>query len=121
MTSIRKTAAGFPAAMQMVCSACFSALVMGMFLLFVCQVLAPLAPIITLLVVYAVTAVAFEERITRVLSISGIVLYLASWPVVSTWGRVPGLGVWAMGMLLWFFAASLTFDRKLRPAFFRRA
>lgn len=60
----------------------------------------PLAPFVTFAFVFCGTIFSMEKRITAILSIGGLALYLASWPAVALWG-VAGMLVWTLGVTSW--------------------
>ncbi len=64
-------------------------------------ILEPMAPIITTGLVLLGTLFSFEKRLTAILSIGGLTIYAASWPVGATWGVWPGVTVCMLGMLMW--------------------
>lgn len=66
-------------------------------------VVAPLAPAITIFFVIGFTSYAIEKG-QAVMSLGGIILYLASWSITSMWGAWYGMAVWAFGIMLWSWA-----------------
>lgn len=67
-------------------------------------VVAPIAPLVTILLAAFFTFLTFYNWPTAVLSLAGIVLYVASWPAVNMWGTWPGMLIWSIGVLVWFVA-----------------
>ncbi len=79
------------------------------FVLFL-KIIEPLAPVVTALAVLLFTLRTFDGWMTATLSVGGLALYAASWPAVSTWGVLPGMLIWSMGVLLWFSAVYIAFE-----------
>lgn len=75
------------------------------------EIIGPLPPVITLLVALVFTLFTLTKRLTAVLSIGGIILYAASWPLAKEWGIIPSLLIWALGIIVWLTAVckSLSF------------
>jgi hypothetical protein len=71
---------------------------------YVGMILEIIAPIVTIFAVLVGTIVTFKSWTTMTRSIGGLVLYVASWPVLSSWGYLPSMIVWSLGVLLWFSA-----------------
>jgi hypothetical protein len=69
------------------------------------------ALIITFFFALFFTRHTLNKRMNAVLSIMGIILYLASWPATHAWGVLPGMLFWAPGILLWISAVYLSFPK----------
>ena len=90
--------------------------VFAVFLLFLIgkTILEPLAPLITLLLVVLFTVSTFKHWTTTTLSVGGIVLYAASWPMTEMYGTWIGMSFWGLGIIAWFSAVCRTCSRKYR-------
>lgn len=75
--------------------------------------LQPLGFIVTFVLFVSLTLCTFEKKITALLSISGIILYVISWSAVKHYGVIPGQLIWATGLLIWFYSVSKTFNVNL--------
>ena len=82
--------------------AAMSVATLVLFVLGFLTIVVPLAPLITFVVVLFFTLITFARGTTAVLSLTGIVLYAASWPAVAAWGPWPSLLIWMLGILVWF-------------------
>lgn len=80
-----------------------------LFVLVFRTIVVPLAPLVTFVVVLFFTLATFERGTTAVLSLGGIVLYIASWPATAVWGLWPGILIWTLGILVWFAAVAASF------------
>lgn len=86
---------------QIVAAVVVAVICLGIFLrVFV----APIAPVITVLLLALFTLLACSRWTTAILAVAGIVLYAASWPAVHAWGTLPGMSIWAVGIIVWFAA-----------------
>ena len=79
------------------------------FCMFLKFILEPIAPVITILFVLLFTLITFNRLMTVILSIGGIALYAASWPVVNVWGVWPSVLICLLGILIWFAAVFMSF------------
>ena len=76
------------------------------------KLFAPLSPVITAIVGFSLTLITFGKWTTAIMSIGGIILYVASWPITKEWGAIPGMLVWTLGILTWFAAVFMSFRTK---------
>lgn len=76
------------------------------------KLFAPLSPVITAIVVLSLTLTTFAKGLTAIMSIGGIILYAASWPITKELGTIPGLVVWILGVFTWFAAVFMSFRTK---------
>ena len=89
--------------------AAMSVATLVLFVLGFLTIVVPLAPLITFVVVLFFTLITFARGTTAVLSLTGIMLYAASWPAVAAWGPWPSLLIWMLGILIWFAAVAASF------------
>ena len=68
------------------------------------KVLQPLSQAITLLVVIYFTAITFTSWKRAMLSLTGILLYIASWPIAEHYGIWASAPTIILGFSLWVFA-----------------
>jgi hypothetical protein len=67
---------------------------------------APLGPPLTLVLIALFTLSTFGKATTTLLSLGGIAVYVASWPVMKAWGPWAAATFCLIGMLSWLLAVS---------------
>ncbi|OGG92762.1 hypothetical protein A2609_03110 [Candidatus Kaiserbacteria bacterium RIFOXYD1_FULL_47_14] len=77
------------------------------------MIVEPFSLTITILVVLFLTIHTFldNEWTNALLSVAGITLYAASWPITNIWGYWLGACFWSSGILLWFAVVYRTFSK----------
>src|SRR5690349_7217365 len=76
-------------------------MVMACLLCAVGQVLVALQPLITLVFVVGCTSMSFRNRVTALMSVTGLALYGACWLVPTSWGFVSAQLLAGAGILMW--------------------
>ena len=91
----------------------FVVLILAVFacLLFAVKLVEPFVPLITIVVVIVLTLCTFEKWLTLILSVVGVALFAASWPVTEAWGTWPGVIVYGLGILAWWAGVKEWFSR----------
>ncbi|MDR3581742.1 MAG: hypothetical protein P4L67_00505 [Candidatus Pacebacteria bacterium] len=81
--------------------------------LFLNVMIAPLSPTVTMIVILALTCSTFGKWTTGALALTGIAVYVASWPA-SAWGTWLETSIGTIGFLIWGTAVYLSCSRILK-------
>jgi len=82
----------------------FASLILVSFVVMFLTILRDLWPVFSLLFYGYLTRMTFHTGITAAMSLTGIALYVVSWPAVTYLGQWVGMPLFALGLLVWFYA-----------------
>jgi hypothetical protein len=73
-------------------------------LMYIKLIFEPLGPLITIALALWGTVYAWQRWGTRIVSIVGLAMYVASWPLAYHWNLYGGVAICCAGFLTWFLA-----------------